>query len=101
MLKDFEVLCPTSGDKCPARVKINQLYLGNQYQPGVDHDTRSADRIKGEARNYEIVARAVLSSCQGVTEIGTCPTRESMDASRARQTVVSKIRTIVRRLTSA
>lgn len=101
MPKSFDISCPTSGDICPARVKISELYLGNEDNPDVDHETRSLDRIKGEARSAEIVGRAVLSSCDGVTELGACPTREAMDASKTRQTIVSKIRTAVRHLTSS
>lgn len=101
MPKSFDILCPTSGDMCPARVKINELYLGNEDNPEVDHETRSLDRIKGEARSAEIVGRAVLSSCEGATELGVCPTREAMDISKTRQTIVSKMRLAVRHLTSA
>lgn len=93
MLNRSETLCPTTGEICPALANLQMLYVGNADV--VEHDTSTIDRIKFEAKRGELVGAAVIRQCQGETEEHRCPTRDAMDISPVRKSLVTTARALL------
>jgi hypothetical protein len=99
MLDRSEALCPTTDKPCPALANIQNLYVGNADV--VDHDTSTIDRIKFDARRRELVGAAIVRQCQGETGEHTCPTRDAMDVSPIRKSLVATARALLQRRTAS
>jgi hypothetical protein len=94
MIEKNDILCPTSGDVCPALSRLSDLYLANE--DNVDHDIATGDRIKFTIKKAEIAGRAALSGCMGVNEVAdVCPVRTEMDESSVRRGLVSTVRALL------
>lgn len=94
MSVNAELLCPTTNQECPALKNLHNLYVGNQ--DAVDHETATRDRLIYTVKFTEMCGAATLRACTG-PEDNVCPTREAMDSSAPRRTIVGALRYIVGR----
>lgn len=99
--KDPRVLCPTSGEICPSRQNLVELYetkVDDEVMPGLNNDYTNPvyDGAKLNIRLAEYNLRAQLTACAG-PEAELCPVREDMDESQVRVSVVRGLRKIMKR----
>ncbi|MFY9227811.1 MAG: hypothetical protein WAO28_00580 [Candidatus Microsaccharimonas sp.] len=92
-MAESEIMCPSTGEVCPALKNLRELYVGNEDV--VDHDTATSDRIKFGFKRSEYIAASAIRGCEGVVD-GICSTRKAMDASPVRVSLVDSLRRLVR-----
>ena len=87
-----EILCPVTGEVCPAKQQITQLFIANEGQ--VDHETATRDRLLFNSRMTEYNLAARMLGCQGLNAAGECSTRERMTESKVRGGIVHALRSL-------
>ncbi len=97
---DPRIICPTSGEICPSRESLVQMYsshVSEEYASTLPRELRpNLDEIKLQTRLGEYDFRARTGICAG-PEVQLCPVREAMDESRIRNGLVRTVRTALRR----
>lgn len=95
------ILCPTTGEVCPARENLVRLFdnhVDAKYAEGLPRENQPQfDAIKLQTRLAEYSVRAQMSGCGGPNE-AACPIRESMDESMVRVGIVGALRKALRRV---
>ena len=100
MKNNSEILCPTTGEVCPAKQQLHNLYVGNAGNPLVSdvipgamtYETSLRDETLYRARMVEYIMHTSANPCDGVSEAGECPIRLGMDNSPVRRGLVAAVR---------
>lgn len=96
MIERFDLSCPTTGEVCPNRQLLHNLYIGDEETEGVDDETRLSDKAKLAVKLAEQAGWAEMSGCGG-PEGTVCPTRTTMNESKVRRGLVQAVRSVIHR----
>ena len=100
-----EVACPSTGEPCPARMRIVDLHTSSpaasahlEQEIEIDDPNHPRfDGVKRQMRLTEHMLQAKARGCDGPAE-DICSVRESMDNSKLRSTSVSIGRRVLQRI---
>lgn len=92
----FDLSCPTTGEACPNRKLLYNLYIGDEEAEGTDEETRLSDKAKLAVKLSEQAIWAETTGCDG-PEAKVCPTRVTMNENKVRRGLVQAVRSIIHR----